>query len=385
MTIFKKRVAIIAIIYVLIFQAMGCVPKPKIQESLLDTPENHFKQGMREFEMGNLNKALDEFTRSKELDPKYPQAYVGFAYYYGEKGDYEKAFTNIKKAKSLDEKCVDAFIASGRLYTKQREGKKWIKKSEKEFHKALDLSPSNEETYFYLAIAYKLAYQFRNAERMLGEVIELRGRFREMADEEWRTVQKIVRAAPGSQVGSKIALVEKIDRADFAVLLIEELKLSQFFKPIADQAADIGFQPPKDPRVIELENKQPIKSPSDIEEHWAKNWIEDILEIGGMSTFPDKTFRPDELLTKAELAIIVHNILVKAIMDEKLKTKYIGEISHFSDMDSEHPAYTAAVLTVERGIIRTKGDGSFGIMDPVSGADSLLIVRQLENSLRPKF
>ena len=43
----------------------GCSQKP---QSDVDTPENHFKAGMRAVETGEYNAALNSFQRSVDLD-----------------------------------------------------------------------------------------------------------------------------------------------------------------------------------------------------------------------------------------------------------------------------------------------------------------------------
>ena len=42
----------------------GCGPKPIAQESILDTPENHYNQGLRELRLGQLDKASEENERN---------------------------------------------------------------------------------------------------------------------------------------------------------------------------------------------------------------------------------------------------------------------------------------------------------------------------------
>jgi len=101
--------------------------------------------------------------------------------------------------------------------------------------------------------------------------------------------------------------------------------------------------------------------------------------------YPDHTFRPDELMTRAEFALLIQNILIMETHDESLATKYFGEESHFPDVNSSHPAYNAIVLCVNRGIMKTKMDGSFGMTDYVSGADALLTIRDFQNALRMTF
>lgn len=62
----------------------------------------------------------------------------------------------------------------------------------------------------------------------------------------------------------------------------------------------------------EVESKT---APSDINRHWAQESIQRLLQIGAVSAYPDKTFKPDKNITRAELA----TILVKAFKIE-LKT-----------------------------------------------------------------
>ena len=60
----------------------GCGPKAIKPDSVLDTPENHFSQGMTQFERGNLDEAMREFERANALNPDYAEAYSGMALVY---------------------------------------------------------------------------------------------------------------------------------------------------------------------------------------------------------------------------------------------------------------------------------------------------------------
>lgn len=48
---------------------------------------------------------------------------------------------------------------------------------------------------------------------------------------------------------------------------------------------------------------------SDIEDHWAKIHIEKLAEYGVVNGYNDGTFRPDETITRAEVAVMVSNAL----------------------------------------------------------------------------
>ena len=125
---------------------------------------------------------------------------------------------------------------------------------------------------------------------------------------------------------------------------------------------------------------------TDIADHWAKNWIEDVMKAGAIDPFPDHTFRPDEKITRSNYAVFLQNILVVVTADQGLATKYFGTPSRFPDVNATHYAYNSISLVVDRGIMKADiMDGAFGMSNPVSGADALLIIRELQNELRMTF
>ncbi|MEE9465025.1 MAG: S-layer homology domain-containing protein, partial [Candidatus Neomarinimicrobiota bacterium] len=60
--------------------------------------------------------------------------------------------------------------------------------------------------------------------------------------------------------------------------------------------------------------------------------------------------------------------------------------SRFSDVPSSHFAYSAMALCAERGIMKADlMTGRFNPTGQVGGADALLIIREVQNSLRITF
>ncbi len=396
-----KISGISAILFGLIALMISCGPKPIKQQSVMDTPDYHYQMGMREFDHGNLAAALQEFNRAKALDPKYAGAYVGIALVNCKQGKYKEAYKAVDKGIDLNNKFLEGYIVKGRIITRERKGDDWVEKAVKQYNKALKKAEElqkkdpnlrdqarkwTEEAYFYMGETYKNAFKFRDAENAFSRVVEMKGDYAQKANSEWELVQKIVRAAPGTKIGAKIALIPEIDRADLAVLLIEELKLLDVFEKKRPKTFDTGFHPPADPtKFKEAVQSNAIQIP-DIKNHWARNWIEEIVTVGGMSLFPDHTFKPDQKITRADFANVVQNILIAVTGDQSLATKYIGEPSHFPDVPSTHWAYNAITLCVDRGIMHAnKIDGSFGLTKPVSGADALLMIRDFQNALRMTF
>jgi hypothetical protein len=214
----------------------------------------------------------------------------------------------------------------------------------------------------------------------------LKGDYAKEANAEWELVQKIQRASPGTKIGAKIALIEEIDRADLAVLFVEELKLLEILEKKRPKVYDTRFRPPDDPTEMQTMEKKEMEVATDIANHWAKNWIENVIKAGAMDVFPDHTFRPDDKIIRSNYAMFLQNILMVVTGDETIATKYIGTPSRFPDVNASHYAYNAICLAVDRGFMKADPmDGAFGISQTVSGADALLVLRDFQNALRITF
>ncbi len=372
----------------LILGMFGCGPKPIQRDSVLDTPDNHFRRGMVEFENGNLDAAMKEFERSKALDPDYGEAYSGMALVYAKKGDFKKAYEFANKGISKNGKSIDCRIIKGRVITIERKGDDWVKDAANEFNKALKINPNSSKVWYYLGLTFKEGFEFPKAVDAFRKVVELKGEYSTEANAEWELVQKIERAKPGTKVGAKIALIPEIDRGDLAVLLMEELKLMTLIEKKRPKVYDTKFRAPDDPTKLEATKVEKMAAATDIQGHWAQNWIKDIIQaqIPGLEPYPDHTFKPDQPITRANYAQVMQSIMMMVTGDESLATKYIGEQSRFPDVPASHFAYNAIALMVDRGIMNAdKITGAFELNKTMSGADALLAIRDFQNALRITF
>ena len=382
------RITSLLICVVMVFSIIGCGSKAIKKESVLDTPDNHFNRGIVEFDRGNLQAALDEFGRAKALNPDYGLAYSGMALVNAKQGNFKKAYELADKGIDKNDKAIDAHIIKGRIITMERKGDDWVKKAAKSFNKAIKIDPNSSKAWYYLGITYKEGFDFTNAVNAFRKVIELKGAYSEEANAEWELVQKIERAKPGTKIGAKIALIPKIDRADLAVLLMEELKLMKIVEKKRPKVYDTRFRSPDDPTKLQATQVTQMQAATDIKSHWAENWIKDIIQaqIPGLEPYPDHTFKPDNQITRANYAQVMQSIMLLITGDESLATKYIGEQSRFPDVSSSHFAYNAMALMVDRGIMKAdKITGAFKLNLHMSGADALLAIRDFQNALRITF
>tara|TARA_B100000315_G_scaffold260882_1_gene326783 strand:+ start:5488 stop:6699 length:1212 start_codon:yes stop_codon:yes gene_type:complete len=375
----KKYLTLSALIIGFLFNQCG----PKVtSQSSVDTPEYHFRSGMRYLDQDDFTSAMSAFQQSVDLDKKFSPGWAGLGLSTGLNGDLGKGRDFIKKAINLDKKNPQIHVFAGRLWTASRnENKKWLKMAEKSFQKALDLKSGDDAANFYLGMAYLYSYNFTGANGQFAKVVENKGDYAGKADEKWALSQKIVRAHPGTPEGEKIALIPKITRADLSVLLVEELKISELIEKFSSQNRP-GFQTP-----AQMVKQKSTSSPPDVTGTWAERWISESIELGVMEPSADGKFYPADPITRAEYARAVAKIISIVTRSTNLGTRYFGEVpSRFSDVPSSHYAYPAMALCAERGIMKIElTSGRFNPTGTVGGADALLIIRELQSSLRMTF
>lgn len=377
---------VFCILFVFGVMITSCAKPPRKPEAALDTPEHHVFSGNKLLEKGDYAGAQREFELAIQLDKKYSPAYVGMGLVFAYQKNFEKAYENMKKAKSLAQKPddkVNAHVGMIRLYSLERK-EKWINKAEDEFEDAIKINPKSSAAFFYMGKAYKFAFNFDKAGEMFKKVLDINDKYLVEADNEWKVVQKIQRAAPGSLIGKKIALIEEITRADVAALFVQELLLEKLYEKRTPKRFDTSFQAPV--KKFEADRIVKAEATTDVQNHVLRTDIETIMRLGvrGLEPSPDHKFFPNEKITRAAYALMIEDILIKVSGDEKLATKFIGSKSPFPDLRNDLPYFNAVMVMTSRGVMEAKdlSTGEFAPMGTVSGADALLIIRKLKDELR---
>ena len=366
----------------------GCGGKHLPPESPLDTPQVHYRTGLDRFERGDLWIAEAEFERARGLDPSFAGAYVGRALIAMSQEDFWQARQELEEAIHKDKSFTDAYIVRGRVTTAEGLARDidvddWLPVALRAYEQATRLSPELPAIHYHRGRTLLQANRLEGARESFSGVIALnRGPLVAMALAEVERIQAIERASPGSALGIKIALVDEITRAELAVLLLEELRLADLIEQRQGaRTGAVAFAAPG-------QDLPATVHPVDAVNSWARPWIEEVLTLGvpGFELMPDATFRPDEPITRANYARVTEGILILITGDDTLATRYIGQSSPFPDVRSDSYAYNAIALNVDRGIISAdKISGRFRPNDTISGAEALLIVRELQNAVRMEF
>lgn len=357
-------ICLLAVIFI-----SGCAHKGVMKEAQMDTPEHHYLIGSNLLEKGDLDSALREFERAKALDPEFSPAYTGIGLVMAEKGNFDEAFNVMEQADDFaetDSHKVIYHTGMIRIYTKSGQ-EDWLDDSASHFKKASKIDSMNPAPCYYMAVAYKKAQDYENASFLFRKVIDLDKEYVQQADAGWESVQRILRAMPGTKVGRDIAKLEKITRADVAALFVQEMKLDKVF----------------------MKHNVPVKksltdsAPNDYSAHVLKADIDAVNALGikGLEIIGHR-FDPDAQITRANFAMMIEDILVKVTREDDLPTRYIGAASPFKDVDDGYYAKNAIMTCTTRGIMKADLYGYFKGDEAVSGADALLIIRRLNEALR---
>jgi len=149
-----------------------------------------------------------------------------------------------------------------------------------------------------------------------------------------------------------------ITRAEMAAILVNELKVARWV-----------VSEPK-PLIV-----------TDISDHWAKDEIKFVAGTGIIEVYPNHTFLPSELLTRADCAQIVTNI-IKASGSQVFEKGSRPRPQKVGDVSSLHNAFDAIMLVTARKIMEVYEDGTFRPDGKVSGMEAYTIIRRLGRTWR---
>lgn len=104
----------------------------------------------------------------------------------------------------------------------------------------------------------------------------------------------------------------------------------------------------------------------DTETHWAGQQITRAVDLGLVTGYSDGSFRPEEKVTRAEIAVI---------LSRALKLEGSGEATNFQDV-SDIPEWAAVhiVLAVEAGLLSGYTDQTFRSNNPITRAELVVLI-----------
>ncbi len=119
--------------------------------SIYDKDERiYYNMGVIYFNINEIEKAKEVYTKAIELKPDYPEALNNLGVIYFNSKDYPTALTYFKKATQSNDSYADAFANLGACYHNSGE----VKTAIPYYEKALKLNPANANVMRNLSMAY---------------------------------------------------------------------------------------------------------------------------------------------------------------------------------------------------------------------------------------
>lgn len=84
--------------------------------AILKTSMDYFEKGNYDYDTGRCKEAITDYTKSIELNSKYPQVYNNRAYTYMRIQDYKDALVDLEKALTLNPNYINALMNQGDIY-----------------------------------------------------------------------------------------------------------------------------------------------------------------------------------------------------------------------------------------------------------------------------
>lgn len=109
--------------------------------------------------------------------------------------------------------------------------------------------------------------------------------------------------------------------------------------------------------------------PTDLNNHWAKDYVYDFIDSGYINGYEDNTFKPDNQITRAEFVKIVNKVFGYT---------EAGEIS-FTDIASNAWYKNEVAIAVKAGYINGKSDTIFDPEAPITRQEAAKIIATIKN------
>lgn len=275
----------------------------------------HYTQGLEYKQAGDLERAIVEFQKAHSIDPENWAFAVEIGLLFLQQQDYTMADGYFQKALSSRPDFLPALIGAGRVQL----GLNHYAEAIQYFERARVIDPGETEA----------ADLLRQAQR---EQLNA-----SLPEEYWN-----------------IAASAQVTRGEIAALLMVDLMLEQ-----------------------QLRTPDRVVIISDITTHWAKTYIIKVVQYGIMSLPPDRFFRPDEAMTRGEMAFVINTLFQK--LGQPLPQG--GQLA-FSDVHPDNAYHDAIARVYSAGLMTAPTNITFGTLDSLTGEEAIQIFEKIRAFLR---
>ena len=137
------------------------------------TTEDFSQKGIEYFQNDLLDKAIAEFNKAIEIDPKEAKNYFMRGFVYQKKGNFELAISDYNKVVEINPKNINAYLNRGSAYDQKGDPEKAIS----DYSLVIGLSPDNATAYYNRGLAFNKMGNFDQGIPDFTKAIEINPNF----------------------------------------------------------------------------------------------------------------------------------------------------------------------------------------------------------------
>jgi Tfp pilus assembly protein PilF len=372
-------------------QGQGNKARKSLSKLNEQNPFYYVGMGYAYFMMNDLDLAEDFFKAADRYSPDMNIIHLGLAQVYQKKGQEDLAFAQYREVLKIDPdhswvlpqyeslklKKTQEYLEQGRLYLSSGD----TESGRGAFLRALYYSPESSEAHLALADIFLKEDNFENAlvhleaaSKNEPENIDILKKYGEVLfyankDEKGLDVyQKLAEKEPENQeykqrieiLKNRLGIFELPSQYN-AIIASEAISKEEMAALLAVKFKDFLEESSRRPDII-----------IDIATSWASDYILQMTSLGLLDIYPNHTFRPKKIITRAEMA----EILLRLV--EFLKEKgfrFIQQIPperiQISDVLPDNYYYQPIIEIVSYDIMNLSLEQTFKPDVPVSGQEAM--------------
>jgi len=347
-------------------------PKKMIQKTVVNVDQRAKKMVQNAdtlFFEGKYHMAFSEYQAALRLDTNNIPATIGLSKCYLKENKYNQAFLALKKIETNvrhTRYAPEYYFLFIQAKTPQSI---WdniqLKMIENAYYYALPAYRKQPDLYYFMGLICKKVYQFNRAKTFFSKVVSKGGPYKESAYEMICQIKEIEQC-DACEYQQKLPIIQQLSRADMCFILHHDLDIHALFQ-------NDDFKP------------QPLKA-IDIASHSLKKEIESVLLINllGLSLFPNNSFEPEMPLTRADFAQIIFEI-INRVNPQAISSFHPKKYPGIADVHPSQHFFRAILFCTSHLILSSLETGEFDPYGSVSGADALMSIRTLKQLFVQQF
>lgn len=416
---------------------LSCTPKqpahpPKATlenpfEFLDRRPDSSFQEAYAAYQQGDQAKARTEFMKLLQKSPDDSAMQLAVAYTYLADADAGSAESYTRKALDLNPDYAQAHFLLASLYESKQDYDNALKELD-EVNRINPTYPGAQQSRNILRIkgteahineAHRLAesdpaaalHHYKLAEQLAPEITQVKVDIANLLLKQKNCtdalpyLHAVIEDNPDLKLPLADCLVE-LRQNDEALQIYEQLreanpddpdlqsKIKETEKTIAISKLPDEYQQisttselsraqlaallAMNLEVLEKYNPPSTQIIVDILNHWAAPFIQKMVELQIMDSFPNRTFQPSQPLTKVELAKAASRI-VEILANEGKTIPENQQATDIPDVPISNIYYPMISKVLSAGVLTLDADGRFHPSRPVSGAEALSMVNHLKS------